>query len=148
MRNRLWILTAGIILVNFALVLFLRHSLPEVLPFHIKLDGTYATTMPYTRLFFYPATSLVASVIIYLLAAIAMKAFPKLDDAMGIRCTIVDIAACCIALIVLSSTCVSLTMGHCHFFMFAEPVIFLILVAAIAVGELRLYNSRRSQNGN
>ena len=44
MKNRLWILTAGIILVNFALVLFLRHSLPADLPLHINLDGSYAQT--------------------------------------------------------------------------------------------------------
>ena len=139
MKNRLWILTAGIILVNFALVLFLRHSLPADLPLHINLDGSYAQTMPYTRLFFYPATSLVVGVILYLLAAIAMKVFPKWNDAKGIRCTLVDIAACCLALIVLCSTCVALTMGQCHFFMFAEPVIFLVLVAAIIIGEVRVH---------
>lgn len=139
MKNRLWILTAGIILVNFALVLFLRHSLPADLPLHINLDGTYAQTMPYSRLFFYPVTSLVVGVILYLLAAIAMKVFPKWNDAKGIRCTLIDIAACCLALIVLCSTCVALTMGKCHFFMFAEPVIFLVLVAAIIIGEVRVH---------
>ena len=142
MKNKLWILTAGIILVNFALVLFLRHSLPAELPLHINVDGTYAQTMPYSRLFFYPATSLVIGVLLYVLAAIVMKIFPKWDDAKGIRCTLVDIAACCIALIVLCSTCVALTMGQNHFFMFAEPVIFLLLVAAIVVGEVRICKSR------
>ena len=142
MKNKLWILTAGIILVNFALVLFLRHSLPAELPLHINVDGTYAQTMPYSRLFFYPATSLVIGVLLYVLAAIVMKIFPKWDDAKGIRCTLVDIAACCIALIVLCSTCVALTMGQNHFFMFAEPVIFLLLVAAIVVGEVRIRKSR------
>ena len=142
MKNKLWILTAGIILVNFALVLFLRHSLPAELPLHINVDGTYAQTMPYSRLFFYPATSLIIGVLLYVLAAIVMKIFPKWDDAKGIRCTLVDIAACCIALIVLCSTCVALTMGQNHFFMFAEPVIFLLLVAAIVVGEVRICKSR------
>lgn len=142
MKNKLWILTAGIILVNFALVLFLRHSLPAELPLHINVDGTYAQTMPYSRLFFYPATSLIIGVLLYVLAAIVMKIFPKWDDAKGIRCTLVDIAACCIALIVLCSTCVALTMGQNHFFMFAEPVIFLLLVAAIVVGEVRIRKSR------
>ena len=97
--------------------------------------------LPYTRLFLYPATSLVASVLIYLLAAIAMKVFPKWSDSKGIRCTLVDIAACCLSLIILCSTCVALTMGKCHFVMFAEPVIFLILIAAIVVGEVRLCKS-------
>ena len=142
MKNRLWILTAGIILVNFALVLFLRHSLPADLPLHINLDGSYARTMPYARLFCYPATSLVACVLIYVLAAIAMKIFPKWDDARGIRCTLVDIAACCIALIVLCSTCVALTMGRSHFFMLAEPVIFVLLITAIVVGEVRVRKER------
>ena len=128
--------------MNFALVLFLRHSLPAELPLHISVDGTYAQTMPYARLFFYPATSLLAGVLLYVLAAIAMKLFPKWDDARGIRCTLVDIAACCIALIVLSSTCVALTMGRIHFFMFAEPAIFLLIVAAIIVGEVRIHRNR------
>lgn len=142
MKNRLWILTAGIILVNFALVLFLRHSLPADLPLHINLDGTFAKTMPYTRLFFYPATSLVAGVLIYMVAAIAMKLFPKLDDARGVRCTLVDITACCLALIVLCSTCVALTMGQNHVFMFAEPLIFLVLLTAIIVGEVRIHRNK------
>lgn len=128
--------------MNFALVLFLRHSLPAELPLHINVDGTYARTMPYTRLFFYPATSLLASVLLYVLTAMVIKMFPRLDDARGIRCTLVNIAACCIALIVLCSSCVALTMGRNHFFMFAEPVIFLILVAAIVLGEVRIHRVR------
>ena len=142
MKNRLWIISAGIILINFALVLFCRHTLPADLPLHINLDGTYAQTMPYSRLFLYPATSLVLGILIYIVAAILMKAFPKWDDKQGIRCTIIDIAVCCLALIILCSTCVALTMGRNHFFMFAEPVLFLIIIAAIVTGELRI----RKQN--
>lgn len=142
MKNRLWIITAGIIVVNFALVLFLRYSLPAELPLHINVDGSFARTMPYSRLFFYPATSLMVAILLYVLAAVVMKLFPKWDDAKGVRCTLVDIAACCIALIVLCSTCVALTMGESHFFMFAEPVIFLLLIAAIVVGEVRLHKNR------
>lgn len=138
MKNRLWIITAGIILVNFALVLCFRRSLPETLPLHIGLDGSYADTMPYTRLFFYPATSLILAVGIYLLSSVAFRLFPGLNDAKGMRLTTVDIIVLGLALIILSSTCVSLTMGKVHFFMFAEPVILLLVIAAAIVGEIRI----------
>lgn len=144
MRNRLWLVTAGIILVNFALVLFLRRSLPADLPLHINVDGTYATTMPYARLFFYPLTSLVLVALIYMIGALWLKKFPKLDDKWGIRCTNVDILVCGLALIILCSTCVALTLGKAHFFMFAEPVILLIVLAAIMVGEFRLRKLTRN----
>ena len=138
MRNRLWILSTLIILVNFALVLFCRRALPAELPLHISLDGSYADTMPYSRLFLYPLVSLLLSAGIYIVSALLFKHFPKLDDAKGIRCTIIDIAICCLALIILCSTCVALTMGKAHFFMFAEPVILLILLFAIVAGEIKI----------
>ena len=142
MKNRLWAVTAVIILLNFALVLFLRKSMPATLPFHIGLDGSYATTMPYTRLFCYPAVSLVLATGIYLIAAVLFKRFKKLDDVRGIRCTYIDIIVLGLALIILSSTCVSLTMGKVHFFMFAEPVIFLLIVAAVIIGECRIRSQK------
>lgn len=142
MKNRLWIITSGVILVNFALVLCFRRSLPEMLPLHIGLDGSYASTMPYTRLFMYPSTSLVLAFCIYTLASIAFRLFPALNDGRGIRMTTVDILALGFSLIILSSTCVSLTMGKVHFFMFAEPAILLLLIAAVIVGEIRIRKSR------
>ena len=142
MKNRLWIITSGVILVNFALVLCFRRSLPEILPFHISLDGSYASTMPYTRLFTYPATSFVLATGIYLLASIAFRLFPALNDSKGIRMTTVDILVLGLALIILSSTCVSLTMGKVHFFMFAEPVILLLMIAAAIIGEIQIRKSK------
>ena len=138
MRNRLWILSALVILVNFALVLFCRRSLPAELPLHISLDGSYADTMPYSRLFLHPLVSLALAAGIYIVSALLFRRFPKLDDAKGIRCTNIDIAVCCLALIILCSTCVALTMGKVHFFMFAEPVILLIMLVAIFAGEIRI----------
>ncbi len=142
MRNKLWILSAGIILLNFSLVLGFRHILPAELPLHIALDGTYDATMPYARLFFYPATSLVLAAAIYLLAGLAFKKIKSMNDARGIRATVVDVLVCGLTLIILCSTCVALTLGKNHFFMFAEPVIFLLIIAAAVIGELRIRNSR------
>ena len=142
MRNRLWILTSVIILLDFALVLFCRRALPSELPLHISLDGSYADTMPYARLFLYPLGSLVLSAGIYIVSALLFKRFPKLDDAKGIRCTIIDIAICCLTLVILCSTCVALTMGKAHFFMFAEPVIVLILLVAVVAGEIRIHRQQ------
>ena len=143
MRNRLWILSTLVILVNFALVLFCRRALPSELPLHISLDGSYADTMPYSRLFLYPFVSLVLAGMIYTVSALIFKRFPKLDDIKGIRCTNIDIAICCLAVIILCSTCVALTMGKAHFFMFAEPVILLILFTAIVAGEIRIHRSSK-----
>ena len=139
MRNRLWILSTLVILVNFALVLFCRRALPSELPLHISLDGSYADTMPYARLFLYPLVSLVLAAGIYIVSALLFKRFPGLDDTKGIRCTNIDIAVCCLALVILCSTCVALTMGEAHIFMFAEPVILLILPVAIVAGEIRIH---------
>lgn len=72
------------------------------------------------------------------MGALVMKKFPKFDDALGIRYRLIGISALCLSLIILCSTCVSLTMGGVHFFMFAEPVIFLLMIAAIVVGEIRI----------
>ena len=144
MRNRLWILSTLIILVNFALVLFCRRALPSELPLHISLDGSYADTMPYARLFLYPLVSLVLAAGIYIVSALLFKRFPRLDDTKGIRCTNIDIAVCCLALVILCSTCVSLTMGKVHFFMFAEPAILLILLIAVVAGEIRIHRSSRA----
>ena len=139
MRNRLWILSSLIILLDFALVLFCKRVLRSEIPLHISLDGSYADTMPYARLFLYPLVSLVLSAGIYIVSALLFKRFPKLDDAKGIRCTIIDIAVCCLALIILCSTCVALTMGKVHFFMFAEPIILLAMLVAITAGEIRIH---------
>ena len=144
MRNRLWILSSFIILVNFALVLFCRRALPSELPLHISLDGSYADTMPYTRLFLYPLVSLALAIGIYIVSALFFKLLPKLDDARGIRCANVDIAVCCLTLIILCSTCVALTTGKAHFFMFAEPAILLVLLIAIVAGEIRIHRSSRA----
>lgn len=143
-NNILWLLTAAIIILNYALVLFCRRSLPEILPLHIGLDGSYADTMAYTRLFLYPATSLVLAVILFLGGSCIFKRFPKLDDPQGIRFNLVQAAACCFALIILSSTCVSLTMGQKHFFMFAEPIIFVVLIAGIIIGECRICKAKKA----
>lgn len=133
--------TVAVILLDTALVFFCRKNLPAELPLHISPDGSYADTMPYVRLFFYPATSLVLALVLYFLSALAFKVFPKADDKKGVRRTLVGIAALCLALIILSSTCVSLTMGRVHFFMYAEPVIALLMIAAIVVGEVRIRKS-------
>ena len=138
MRNRLWIISSLIILLDFALVLFCRRSLPAELPLHISLDGSYAETMPYARLFLYPLASLALAAGIYAAGALLFKRFPKLDDPRGVRCTSIDIVVCCITLIILCSTCVALTMGQAHFFMFAEPVLLVILIAAVVLGEIRI----------
>ena len=56
--------------------------------------------------------------------------------------TTVDILVLGFSLIILSSTCVSLTMGKVHFFMFAEPVILLLMVAAAIIGEIQIKKSK------
>ena len=142
MKKKLWILTAGIILLNFILVLCMRSALPETLPLHISPDGSYADTMPYTRLFLYPVASLLLAALIYLLSYAAYKLFPSINDSKGIRKTLVHTLVLGLALIILCSTCVALTMGRAHIFMYAEPFILLLVILTIIVGEAKVKKNR------
>lgn len=142
MKKRLWILTAGIILLNIILVHSLRSTLPETLPLHISPDGSYAETMPYTRLYLYPVASLLLAALIYLLSYAAYKLFPSINDSKGIRKTLVHAVVLGLALIILCSTCVALTMGRAHIFMYAEPFILLLVILTIIVGEAKVKKNR------
>lgn len=144
MKTKLWMLTSAVILLNFALVLMNYRTLPDQLPLHFDLDGNYTSSMAKTTLFYYPAVSLVLCTLIYLVSAFILKTFKKLQKGMAVRCAYVDIITVCVALIILSSTCVTLTSGRVHFFMFAEPVLFLVAVAAVVTGEIRIKRSEKN----
>lgn len=141
MKTKLWMLTSAVILLNFALVIMNYRALPDQLPLHYDLDGNYTSSMAKTTLFYYPVVSLVLCTLIYLVSAFLMKTFKRLQNGAAVRCTYIDIVTVCIALIILSSTCVTLTSGRNHFFMFAEPALFLVAVAAVVVGEIRIRHS-------
>ena len=134
----IWAVAAGIVLLNLILILCGWKSHPAELPLHISPDGSYTATMPYTRLLLYPCVSLAASVLIFAAGASAFRLCPRYDDARGTRRMLYALAACCMDLIVLCSTCVGLTMGQTPFFMYAEPVLLLLLIICITAAEIRI----------
>ena len=73
-----------------------------------------------------------------LVSAVALRKIKCLSEGREVRHVYIGVITVCIALIILSSTCVTLTSGRNHFFMFAEPLIFMVAVAACIIGEIRI----------
>lgn len=123
-------------LLNLALVTYCYWHLPAELPLHFDLEGNYTSTMPSWMLFLYPVIAVGLGVVIYLFSSIVMSHSTKRRDSnweQGMAAL-----AFCISLTVLSSTCVTLTAGTKHLFMFAEPVLLLIGMACAALAEIRI----------
>ena len=116
--KRGWIIPFLIVAVNAAAVLIRWSSLPELLPAHFDLQGNASGSMPRSTLIIYPVISLAVCAIAYVLSRLLFKRLNK-----GLIILISGIA-----LVILSSTMVTLTYGTTPVFMLAEPV---ILIAAL-----------------
>ena len=127
-----WIVPAIIIIVNVCAIWISWESLPETLPAHFDPQGNAAGSMARTTLIFYPVISLMSCLVSYGIAAIARILFLKPDDT-GLRLLGLHCLTSAIALTILSSTMVTLTFGTKPIFMFAEPVIMVIGIAAFII---------------
>lgn len=117
-----WIVPLLIVAANAAAIVVRWSSLPELLPAHFDLQGNAGGIMPRTTLLFYPVMSAVICLIAWLIACKKQR----------LRTGFIILASG-IALVVLSSTMVTLTAGTMPVFMLAEPVILVAAVAAFVV---------------
>lgn len=134
-RNRLYLPALVVIAFNLVLVAYYFAKLPSELPLHFDLDGNYTSTMPSWRLFLYPAISLVITMVIRWISGLVVARSRKRSRS-GWEKGMAALALC-IALVILSSTCVTLTAGTNHFFMFAEPVLLLAGIVCAVVSEVK-----------
>lgn len=139
MSKRGWIIPVLIVAVNALAVLIRWSSLPEILPAHFDLQGNAGGAMPRSTLLFYPLIGAVVCGIAYAVALIGGKRSKSKAKADGLRSGLIILTAG-IALVILSSTMVTLTTGTMPVFMLAEPV---ILVAAIAAFVICIAKARK-----
>ena len=111
-----------------------------MLPAHFDLQGNAGGAMPRSTLLFYPLIGAVVCGIAYAVALIAGRHPKSKAKADGFRSGMIILAAG-IALVILSSTMVTLTTGTMPVFMLAEPV---ILVAAIAAFVICIARARKN----
>jgi len=123
-----WMVPAIIIIVNVCAIWIRWSALADVLPAHFDPDGNASGSMAKTTLIFYPVISLMLCLVTYGIYTLANNMFKLRPDEKGLRMCGLHVMASCLTLTVLSSTLVTLTMGTCPLFMFAEPV---LLVAGI-----------------
>ena len=139
MRKRGWLIPVLIVLVNAFAILLLWKSLPEMLPAHFDLKGNASGSMPRGTLPYYPLAGAVVCGLAYAAARIVSKRSKNKAVAEGLQSGLVILAAG-IALVILSSTMVTLTSGTKPVFMLAEPV---ILAAAIVAFVICLAKARK-----
>jgi len=135
-----WMVPAIIIIVNVCAIWIRWNALAEVLPAHFDPAGNASGSMDKTTLIFYPVISLMLCLVTYGIYALANNIFKLKTDERGLRICGLHVFASCLALTVLSSTMVTLTMGTCPLFMFAEPV---LLVAGITTLIVCLIKARK-----
>ena len=129
MSKRAWIIPALIVVVNVLAILIRWNSLPEILPAHFDLQGNPGGSMPRSTLLFYLLIGAAVCGIAY-----AVSCFKQ-----GLQSGLI-ILATGIALVILSSTMVTLTSGSTPVFMLAEPI---ILVAALVGFVICLVKARK-----
>lgn len=127
-----WILPAIIIIVNVCAIWISWKSLPDTLPAHFDPQGNASGSMARTTLIYYPVISLMACLVAYGIATMTRILFLKSDDS-GLRLLGLHCLTSAITLTILSSTMVTLTFGTKPIFMFAEPVIMVLGLAAFIV---------------
>ena len=128
MNKRGWWIPLLILLINAGMVLVRWSSLPTQLPAHFDLQGNASGTMPRAMLLLY----LLVGVAIVAGAYLVARWKPRLETGL----VILTSGA---LLVLLASTCVTLTAGTMPIFMLAEPVILLVAVVGfvIAVAKAR-----------
>ena len=128
-----WMVPAIIIIVNVCAIWIRWSALPDVLPAHFDPAGNASGSMDKTTLIFYPVISLMLCLATYGIYALANNLFKLRPDERGLRLCGLHVFASCLALTVLSSTLVTLTMGTCPLFMFAEPVLIIAGITTLIV---------------
>ena len=128
-----WMVPAIIIIVNMCAIWIRWSVLPDVLPAHFDPAGNASGSMAKTTLLFYPVISIMLCLMTYGIYALINNIFKLKPDEKGLRMCGLHVFASCLALTVLSSTMVTLTMGTCPLFMFAEPVLMLAGITTLIV---------------
>ena len=131
-----WIVPAIIIIVNVCAIWVSWNSLPETLPAHFDPQGNASGSLARTTLIFYPVISMMICLVAYGIAAMARILFLKPDES-GLRLLGLHCLTSAITLTILSSSLVTLTFGTKPIFMFAEPVIMVIGLAAFIICLLK-----------
>lgn len=124
MCKRAWMIPLLIVVVNALAVLIQWSSLPEMLPAHFDLKGNAGGSMARSTLIYYP---LIGAVVCSIAYAVARKV-----NKPGLQSGLVFLASG-IALVILSSTMVTLTRGTMPVFMLAEPVILMSAIVAFII---------------
>ena len=132
MRKLGWIIPILIVFVNACAILLRWNALPETLPAHFDLQGNASGSMSRGTLLFYPLAGAVVCGLAYAVARFVSRRAKNKAMVDGLRSGLILLAAG-IALVILSSTMVTLTSGTMPVFMLAEPVILLAAIVAFVV---------------
>ena len=127
-----WIVPAIVIIVNVCAIWISWKSLPETLPAHFDPQGNASGSMARNTLIYFPVISFLSTLAAYGIATFARNLFLKPDDS-GLRLLGLHCLTSAITLTILSSSLVTLTFGTKPIFMFAEPVIMVIGIAAFII---------------
>lgn len=126
MNKRGWWIPLLILLINAGSVLVRWSSLQTQLPAHFDLQGNASGTMPRAMLLLY----LLVGVAIVAGAYLVARWKPKFETGLVILTSGV-------LLVLLASTCVTLTAGTMPIFMLAEPVILLAAVVGFVISVVK-----------
>lgn len=130
------IVPAAVILINLILILTAWKNLPDTLPAHFDPQGNASGSMPRNMLLFYPLVSAAICLVSYAVYALIRKMFHTSSNPTGMQAF-----TCGIALMILSSTCLTLTMGQASIFMFMEPVFLIAGIVILCVTAIRSHRS-------
>ena len=131
MNKRGWWIPLLILLINAGMVLVRWSSLQTQLPAHFDLQGNASGTMPRAMLVLY----LLVGVAIVAGAYLVARWKPRLETGL----VILTSGA---LLVLLASTCVTLTAGTMPIFMLAEPVILLAAVVGFVIAVAKAHKKR------
>ena len=126
MNKRGWWIPLLILLINAGMVLVRWSSLQTQLPAHFDLQGNAGGTMPRAMLLLY----LLVGVAIVAGAYLVARWKPRLETGLMILTSGA-------LLVLLASTCVTLTAGTMPIFMLAEPVILLAAVVGFVISVVK-----------
>ena len=126
MNKRGWWIPLLILLINAGMVLVRWSSLQTQLPAHFDLQGNASGTMPRAMLLLY----LLVGVAIIAGASLLARWKPRLETGLMILTSGA-------LLVLLASTCVTLTVGTMPIFMLAEPVILLAAVVGFVISVVK-----------
>ena len=126
MNKRGWWIPLLILLINAGMVLVRWSSLQTQLPAHFDLQGNASGTMPRAMLLLY----LLVGVAIVAGAYLVARWKPRLETGLMILTSGA-------LLVLLASTCVTLTAGTMPIFMLAEPVILLAAVVGFVISVVK-----------